>query len=388
MANGFNGNIFRSVYANPQAPKFKPGDIVFCHGYSQLFTVLNVNTSANVPEYLYYLEDKGHLQMSAYESTLYLSSPSNVATTTTKVPIKKVKKVNKASSKPKVPAKAIVAFETVVLEDEKKQQILEALEQINQADLIFNDWGFSETIEKGKGVSLLFYGPPGTGKTLMAQAIANQLNRKLNILATADIHSSVPGEAERTIREHFKTAAKNNTILLFDECDSLIYSRSSVGPIVGAQINELLTQLERFDGVTIFTTNRLGTLDEAVNRRLALKLEFAMPNREMRAEIWKRMFPKKAPLANDIDFHKLAVVEVPGGYIKNAVLRAARMAAAEPTAKRQKKIAMRHLVKAIKTEAESMIAFDQAREEETSGIGRVGLDEYGQRIIRTIRSNQ
>lgn len=271
---------------------------------------------------------------------------------------------NVVAERPKV----IVDFETVVIADEKRQQILEALEQINQADLIFDKWGFGETIEKGKGVSMLFYGPPGTGKTLMAQAIANKLGKKLKVLAVADIESNMPGEAERNIREAFKSG--KNDVLLFDECDSLVYSRQNVGPIMAAQVNELLSQLERFDGVTIFTTNRLGNLDEAVNRRLALKLGFDMPTHAERIEIWKRMFPKQAPLGDDIDWELLAIVEMTGGYIKNAVLRAARMAAAEKIQDEDKKIHMKHLRKAVRLEAEAMVSFTDALEQEEQRFGR------------------
>lgn len=267
--------------------------------------------------------------------------------------------VQAADPKPKT----IVAFDSVIIEDEKKQQILEALEQINQAELIFDTWGFGETIEKGRGVSLLFHGPPGTGKTLMAQAIAHRMNTTLNILGTADIQSSSPGEAERNIRKHFKDAKQKKNVLLFDECDSMIYSRNGVGPIMASIVNELLSQLERFDGVTIFTTNRLGTLDEAFNRRLALKLSFPMPTPDMRAQIWKRMIPAKAPIAKNIDWDRLAKVELSGGYIKNAVLRAARMAAIQKVADDKKKIRMEHFVKALQHEALSMVEFERQREE-------------------------
>lgn len=268
-------------------------------------------------------------------------------------------------------SRAQVDFDTVIIEDHKRNQILEAIEQINQADLIFEKWGFGKTIEKGKGVSMLFYGPPGTGKTLMAQAIANKLNYKLSVISTADIESSAPGEAERNIRKHFKDAKGGKSILLFDECDSLIYTRQNVGAIMGAQINELLSQIERFDGITLFTTNRLGTLDEAVNRRLALKLEFAMPTQPQRAEIWQRMFPKECPVDDKIDWMRLAIVEVSGGYIKNAVLRAARMAATEKLPDDKKKIQMKHLVKALQLEAGSMIEFQKAREEHQKGYATV-----------------
>lgn len=275
-----------------------------------------------------------------------------------------------------------VTFNSVIMADDMRQQILEALEQINQFELIFETWGFGATIEKGRGVSMLFYGPPGTGKTLVSQAVATQLGKKLLVVGTADIESSAPGEAERNIRKHFAEAQKKDAILLFDECDSLLYTRQHVGPILGAQINELLSQIERFNGVTLFTTNQLGKLDEALNRRLALKLEFPMPNQEQRAAIWRRMMPKKAPLHKDVDFYKLAVVEVTGGYIKNAVLRAARMAAIEKVPDSKKKIRMEHLIKAITLETESMIEFDAARAENEGQYGHVVPDGQGGTIVR------
>lgn len=263
--------------------------------------------------------------------------------------------------------KANVDFDSVVMSEEKRDQILQAIEQINQHSLIFVDWGFEETIEKGRGVSMLFYGPPGTGKTLVAQAIANKLNKTLKVISTADIESSAPGESERNIRKHFDEAAEaeknENTkgvILLFDECDSLIFTRKAAGPILAAQVNELLSQIEKFNGITLFTTNRLGMLDEAVNRRLALKLEFAMPTIEERVKIWERMIPKKAPLHEDVDFERLATVELAGGYIKNAVLRAARIAAAVKLDDAEKKITMEHFVTALRQEAESVMDFEEA----------------------------
>lgn len=254
-----------------------------------------------------------------------------------------------------------IDFDKVVIADEKRQQIIEALEQINQQELIFEKWGFNKTVEKGRGVSMLFYGPPGTGKTLMAQAIADRLDLRLKIIATADIQSSEPGQAERNIRDAFKNAKDGKTLILFDECDSLIFDRTVVGAILGAQVNELLSSLEHFDGITIFTTNRIEILDEAVDRRLALKLEFAMPSQEERAEIWKRMIPEEAPLTGDIDFMKLASVEIAGGHIKNAVLRAARIAATQKLKDDKKTINMMHLVRALQQEGKAMLAFRDAK---------------------------
>lgn len=260
-----------------------------------------------------------------------------------------------------VPARHKISFDSVILADRKKEQIIHAMKQVDFSDLIFLEWGFAKTFEKGKGISMLFYGPPGTGKTLMAQAIAHKLDYTLKIISNADIQSSVPGEAERNIRKYFKENKGQKSVLLFDECDSLIYSRGSVGAILGAQINELLSQLERFEGITIFTTNRLGSLDEAVNRRLSVKVEFAMPSAEERAKIWQRMFPAEAPLEKDIPWKKLAQAEIAGGHIKNAVLRAAREAAVADIPDDQKVITYDHLRKGLKAEVDATKEFEKAK---------------------------
>lgn len=252
------------------------------------------------------------------------------------------------------PQKKGVSFDSVILEDWKKQAIIETIEQSDNYDLIFEQWGFGEVMEKGKAISMLFWGPPGTGKTLMAQAIADKIGQDLLIIGSAEIESSEPGGAERAIKQFFQTKDK---VLLFDECDSLVYERAAVGAILGAQVNALLTGLENYEGTVIFTTNRLGVLDEAFNRRLSLKLEFPMPDLVHRIDIWKRMFPKKAPLAKNINWERLAGIEVTGGYIKNAVLRAARMAAS----KKMKTITEKVIVEALRLEIESMIEFEEAR---------------------------
>jgi len=220
-----------------------------------------------------------------------------------------------------------VNFDSVILSDDKKDQIKAAIAQIDHHDLIFTTWGFSEVFEKGTAISMLFYGPPGTGKTLMAQAIADKYNQKLKIISTAEIQTPEPGGAERNLKEAFANASDGKTLLLFDECDGLITDRSRVGMILAAQINALLTGLETYQGVAIFTTNRLEALDPAFDRRLSLKLEFPMPDAKHREQIWKRMFPKRCPLSPDIRWADLASIEIAGGHIKNVVLKAARLAA-------------------------------------------------------------
>lgn len=249
------------------------------------------------------------------------------------------------------PAK--VTFDSVILDDGRKGQIMSAISQLEYTKKIFDEWGFGDIFEKGTAVTLLFWGIPGTGKTLMAQAVADYLNYKLKIYQTADIETAEPGGAERNLREIFRKTKGAKEVILFDECDSLLMDRNDIGPILGAQVNALLTEIEKFDGVIVFTTNRLGKLDPALERRISTKIEFPFPPLEARKAIWLRMIPKKAPMDKNVDFDKLAEYPLTGGNIKNAVLNAVR------TAVYQKKdaISMDHFVEAIEKEMEALQQF-------------------------------
>lgn len=271
-----------------------------------------------------------------------------------------------------------VDFDSVILHKDKKQQILDAISQVDNHRLIFEEWGFGEIFEKGTAISLLFYGPPGTGKTLMAQAIADKYGYNLQMISTAEIETPEPGGAERNLKEYFADAMKSKTVLLFDECDSLITDRKHVGMILAAQINALLSELERFTGIAIFTTNRLETLDPAFDRRLSLKLEFPMPDAAHRVLIWKRMFPKRAPLAGNIRWEDLASIEIAGGHIKNVVLKAARMAAA----RKAKEITDEILWDCLEKEVEGLTAYKAALDGNKQVFG-TPLPNRGQDLVRT-----
>src|SRR6185295_9439198 len=132
------------------------------------------------------------------------------------------------------------------------------------------------------------------------------------------------GGANRNIENAFATAKKGKEVLFFDECDSLITVRDEVGMIIGSEINTLLTQIEKFEGVCILATNRIGTLDSALERRISLIVEFPEPTYEARLLIWQKFLVKKLPLHEDVKVEKLAEEKLTGGQIKNVLLHAAR----------------------------------------------------------------
>lgn len=220
----------------------------------------------------------------------------------------------------------IVKLDSLVLDATAKQEIIAVVKQHQNHDKLFTDWGLGDTIEYGRGMTFMFYGPPGTGKTWGANCIAKAMDRELLVLSAAEIQSSEPGAANRAIKQAFATAKQKDMILFIDECDSIIANRADLGMVLASEVNTLLTEIEKFEGVAILATNRIESMDEALERRISLIVEFPFPNQKQRAEIWTKLLPKKLPLQKGITAEDLAKVELSGGQIKNVILQAARLA--------------------------------------------------------------
>ena len=126
-----------------------------------------------------------------------------------------------------------------------------------------------------KNLCLLFNGPPGTGKTEFAKYIARELDKELKYFVYGDLASCWVGETEHNIQKAFEDAEREDSILFFDEADSLINPReSSNRSWEVTQTNEVLTRMERFNGIFIASTNFIKNIDGAAMRRFQFKIEF------------------------------------------------------------------------------------------------------------------
>lgn len=211
----------------------------------------------------------------------------------------------------------IATFDQVVLDDEDKRRIRSVIDQHGAYLEKRREWGFDDVISYGRGALMLFYGKPGTGKTMTAHAVADAMDKRvLNV----DIPTFVSQhEAEHFLPGLFREAQMKNALLFFDECEELFGDRRRGN----ALMTMLLTELERFEGVAILATNLPRQLDEALERRILIKVEFPEPDRVARRDIWDKHLPDEAPVADEVDLQRLADrFEMTGGLIKNAVLTA------------------------------------------------------------------
>jgi ATP-dependent 26S proteasome regulatory subunit len=91
-------------------------------------------------------------------------------------------------------------------------------------------------------------------------------------------------------------------------------------------------------------------MDEAFVRRMHVIVEFPFPDEEYRRRIWEVVFPREAPLSDDVDFGVLArEVKLAGGNIKNIGLTAAFYAASDGGM-----IRMPHLIQAARREHQKL----------------------------------
>ncbi|WP_462102510.1 AAA family ATPase [Campylobacter concisus] len=130
-------------------------------------------------------------------------------------------------------------------------------------------------IKASKNARICLYGVPGTGKSAYAKFIAKSLKKPIIIKKGSNLLSMFVGGTEKNIALAFKEAKEKHAVLVFDEVDSFLQDRGmATRSWEVTQVNEMLVQMESFDGIFIATTNLIDNLDKACLRRFDLKLEF------------------------------------------------------------------------------------------------------------------
>ncbi|KAL9099152.1 MAG: hypothetical protein Q9163_005310 [Psora crenata] len=180
-------------------------------------------------------------------------------------------------------------FDALVLPSEKKD-LLQALVQQTTTEppegTGTDKTAFDDFVEdKGQGLVVLLHGSPGVGKTLTAEAISEYQRRPLYRVTAGDLDLD-SHKLELKLSEILDLATRWKAIILLDEADVFVESRTLHNLHHNTLVSVFLRQLEYFQGVMILTTNRVTVFDDAIKSRIHLGIKYDDLNKDARAQVW------------------------------------------------------------------------------------------------------
>jgi len=244
------------------------------------------------------------------------------------------------------------SLDDIVLTASVREQIQSALNQIQYRDKLYNEWNLKKIDPNGSRTVINFFGPPGTGKSFAAEAVSSYLNKKIIKINYAEIESKYVGETPKNITAAFTKAKESNSVLFFDEADSILGKRltnvtQSADHGVNVSRSVMLLQLDNFDGVVLFATNLPENFDGAFVRRILAHVEFVLPDLDCRIQLWNYLLPEEVPRNECIKVAWLAEQSegLSGGDILNVVKLSAGKAVSRPPV--DCKLIQRDIIEAI-----------------------------------------
>ncbi|HHC74976.1 MAG TPA: AAA family ATPase, partial [Thiothrix sp.] len=145
------------------------------------------------------------------------------------------------------------------------------------------------------GVNILIFGAPGTGKTEMARTLATEINSELYevSLQNNDNEDEDRGRFDAYLLCQHVLKRKPNTLILFDEIEDAFIrdgnlERFGIRTSTNAKKGKHNHILEVNDIPTIWVSNVISHIDEAIIRRFDFVLEVKTPPKSTRITMLKR----------------------------------------------------------------------------------------------------
>ncbi|OJD29484.1 atpase aaa [Diplodia corticola] len=153
---------------------------------------------------------------------------------------------------------------------------------------------------KGRGLVILLHGSPGVGKTSTAECVASHFRKPLLSITPGDLGLD-PVQAEANMLRYFDLAQAWDCVLLLDEADVFLASRTN-NLQRDALVSVFLRLLEYYKGVLFMTTNRVGSIDEAFKSRIQMSLYYPPLDLEQTMKIWELQIRRaRKPLEGNIE---------------------------------------------------------------------------------------
>ena len=222
------------------------------------------------------------------------------------------------------------AWSQLVVSAPVQDCLVELEQRCRHRERVLDRLGSAFSTGTNKGVRALFSGPSGTGKTLAAKLMAAQLGIDLYRVDLASVINKYIGETEKNLHRILSAAEVLDVILLLDEGDSLLGSRTDVKSsndrYANLETNYLLQRLEHYQGIVFITTNLGDNIDTAFQRRMDVVVEFQRPKADERLAIWQVHLPSD----HRVEYTTLEDIaircDLTGGQIRNAAYLATLIA--------------------------------------------------------------
>jgi AAA+ superfamily predicted ATPase len=242
-----------------------------------------------------------------------------------------------------------LSFSDIVLPPANARQLQELRDRISNRSRVKGELGLNGSLPLRDGLVAMFTGSSGTGKTLAAELLARDQGVDLRRVDVSALVSKYVGDTEKNLSRLFDDAERSNSIIFFDECDSVFGKRGEVKDPrdrwAAMQVNYLLERIEAYAGVVILASNMRQNIDDAFTRRLDMILEFPLPGADGRLQILRGMLPETVRRPTDEELEAIASrFRLSGGNLKNVVVDAAFRALAETHDGQPPELTLRHLV--------------------------------------------
>lgn len=240
-------------------------------------------------------------------------------------------------------------IEEMVLPAEVRNKLAKIVAFEKARPVLFGQWKFGDSMRERQGTVVLHWGPPGTGKSMAAEALGFEVGKPLKVVSFSRL-VAYAGESGSTrnpsitgmslVDQVFHDSRLLDAVLVIDgfAMDEVMASDGgSIQSRVSDHVmSDLLYQIERYPGLVILNCTirmdfktTLHRIHPDFLRRVRFIVEFDMPNKAQRAEMWKRSLPDNVPVHGKINYSELAerFGKFNGGTIATAVYRAAAAAA-------------------------------------------------------------
>lgn len=222
------------------------------------------------------------------------------------------------------------AWSFLVAGEAVRQKLRELERRCRHRERLLEHLGPAFGTGTGRGVRAIFTGPSGTGKTLAARLLAARLGMDLYRVDLAAVVNKYIGETEKNLHRVLSAAEDLDVLLLLDEGDALLGSRTDVknanDRYANLETNYLLQRLEHYDGVVVVTTNLGENIDRGFQRRMDLVIDFMPPGAEERRQLWQLHLPARHRVDDSLLDEVSGRCALTGGQIRNAAQLATLLA--------------------------------------------------------------